>query len=744
VIKPFAEQPRLPEDFEDSAWTTLREAVRGIYATSTVSQSREELYQTVESLCIHKKGARLYERLAAECDVHVGASVAGLAAARSLDATLFLERVRGVWTDHCSKMLTVRNIFLYLDRSYVIQTPAVQSIWEMGLSLLRSHICGHAQLEATILEALLGLIERERNGEELHIGLLHGCVRMLVALGLYTQRFEARFLEETAQYYEKEGNSYVAATDVPGFLLHVQQRLSQENERINHYMEQRSRRDVIGTVEQHLLAPHAQSLLDRGLHALIAARRIEDLRRTYSLYTRVNKVDVLLAAFTEDIKACGAKLVNDQENEGELVKNLLLYNEDLAQILSGAFDNNKEFAFKLKTAWEYFLNIRQTRPAELLARFLDGQMRSQKGMSEEDVEAVLDRVMAIFRHLADKDVFEAFYKLGLAKRLLLRKSVSHDLERSMIARLKGECGAGYTNKLEGMFKDIHLSDDFMANYAEHLEANPPPPGAAAAVETRVQVLTTGFWPTQPPVEVNLPPVLRREAERFVEFYMRSFQGRRLAWQHNLGHCVLVARFTAGTKRLEVSQFQAMVLLCFNDTDALSCADIQAATAIEAGEVRRTLQSLSLGKQRVLLRQRPSEESKPAAEGAAAAAGAAAGGGGKASKEILDGTVFRFNAKYTNPKTRIHINTIQLKATVAEANKTNEAVRRDRLHIIDAAVVRIMKTRKTVAHALLMGDVLGQLKFPVTPSQVKARIESLIEREYMARDEEQTSVYNYLA
>lgn len=39
-----------------------------------------------------------------------------------------------------------------------------------------------------------------------------------------------------------------------------------------------------------------------------------------------------------------------------------------------------------------------------------------------------------------KDMFEAFYKRDLAKRLLLNKSASFDAERSMLTKLKdGEC-----------------------------------------------------------------------------------------------------------------------------------------------------------------------------------------------------------------------------------------------------------------------------------------------------------------
>ncbi|KAG5622109.1 hypothetical protein H5410_007327 [Solanum commersonii] len=38
----------------------------------------------------------------------------------------------------------------------------------------------------------------------------------------------------------------------------------------------------------------------------------------------------------------------------------------------------------------------------------------------------------------------------------------------------------------------------------------------------------------------------------------------------------------------------------------------------------------------------------------------------------------------------------------------------------------------------------QLKFPVKPADLKKRIESLIEREYLERDKNNPQVYNYLA
>ena len=65
-----------------------------------------------------------------------------------------------------------------------------------------------------------------------------------------------------------------------------------------------------------------------------------------------------------------------------------------------------------------------------------------------------------------KDVFEAFYKKDLAKRLLVGKSASVDAEKSMLSKLKQECGAAFTSKLEGMFKDMELSKDVLVHFKQ--------------------------------------------------------------------------------------------------------------------------------------------------------------------------------------------------------------------------------------------------------------------------------------
>lgn len=114
------------------------------------------------------------------------------------------------------------------------------------------------------------------------------------------------------------------------------------------------------------------------------------------------------------------------------------------------------------------------------------------------------------------------------------------------------------------------------------------------------------------------------------------------------------------------------------------------------------------------------------------------------KDVLDTDIFLFNTEFVNKLFRIKINTIQAKEQQDEVQKTHEEVFRDREYQVDAAVVRIMKARKRLSHTMLMSEVMSQLRFPAQNADIKKRIESLIERDYLERDPDENAFYRYLA
>ncbi|KAM7043299.1 cullin-4B isoform 1-T1 [Acridotheres tristis] len=716
VIKNFKDKPKLPENYTDETWQKLKEAVEAIQNSTSIKYNLEELYQAVENLCSYKISANLYKQLRQICEDHIKAQIHQFRE-DSLDSVLFLKKIDKCWQDHCRQMIMIRSIFLFLDRTYVLQNSMLPSIWDMGLELFRTHIISDQKVQNKTIDGILLLIERERNGEAIDRSLLRSLLSMLSDLQIYQDSFEHRFLEETNRLYAAEGQRLMQEREVPEYLHHVNKRLEEEADRIITYLDQSTQKPLIATVEKQLLGEHLTAILQKGLNHLLDENRIQDLSLLYQLFSRVRGgVQVLLQHWIEYIKAFGSTIVINPEKDKTMVQELLDFKDKVDHIIDVCFLKNEKFVNAMKEAFETFINKRPNKPAELIAKYVDSKLRAgNKEATDEELEKMLDKIMIIFRFIYGKDVFEAFYKKDLAKRLLVGKSASVDAEKSMLSKLKHECGAAFTSKLEGMFKDMELSKDIMIQFKQYMQ-NQNVPGN---IELTVNILTMGYWPTYVPMEVHLPPEMVKLQEIFKTFYLGKHSGRKLQWQSTLGHCVLKAEFKEGKKELQVSLFQTLVLLMFNEGEEFSLEEIKQATGIEDGELRRTLQSLACGKARVLTKS-------------------------PKGKDVEDGDKFTCNDDFRHKLFRIKINQIQMKETVEEQASTTERVFQDRQYQIDAAIVRIMKMRKTLSHNLLVSEVYNQLKFPVKPADLKKRIESLIDRDYMERDKENPNQYNYIA
>merc|ERR1712107_933996 len=104
-------------------------------------------------------------------------------------------------------------------------------------------------------------------------------------------------------------------------------------------------------------------------------------------------------------------------------------------------------------------------------------------------------------------------------------------------------------------------------------------------------------------------------------------------------------------------------------------------------------------------------------------------------------------KYTNKRTKFRIGgTIQKETAAAEVEQTHHAAEEDRKMYLQAAIVRIMKSRKVLKHNQLIQEVLSQSKARFAPSisMIKKCIESLIDKAYIERTPNSTDEYSYMA
>jgi len=289
----------------------------------------------------------------------------------------------------------------------------------------------------------------------------------------------------------------------------------------------------------------------------------------------------------------------------------------------------------------------------------------------------------------------------------------------MIAKLTGECGHQFTSRLEGMFKDMEISKDLMKGYKTYASKD----AKLSAVEMNVSVLTTGFWPIPAVPDCNLPKEASQQCQHFTLYYTNLHSGRRLTWQTSLGTAELRCQFAKGFKYLVVHTYQMCILMLYNQSMKYTYEELLKATNIPDEELQRHLLSLAHPKVKVLVK-------KPN------------------TKQIAKDHVFEYNREYTNPLIRVKIQLLAASSVAATVKKdvVPPGVLEARKNRVEAALVRVMKARKTLEHNNLIAEVVKQLsaRFAVEPAFIKKRIESLIEREYLARDKDNRRLYHYMA
>uniref|UniRef100_A0AC34G5L7 Cullin family profile domain-containing protein n=1 Tax=Panagrolaimus sp. ES5 TaxID=591445 RepID=A0AC34G5L7_9BILA len=231
-----------------------------------------------------------------------------------------------------------------------------------------------------------------------------------------------------------------------------------------------------------------------------------------------------------------------------------------------------------------------------------------------------------------------------------------------------------------MIKDMDLSNTLMNEYKN--------------INFSAQILTSVNWPITDSRICILPSSVEELFKNFENFYFTKYSGRSLKLNPCFGFADLKATFfkqaTDGssriqetTKLLTVTTYQMCILMKFNESEIFTFKQLMDDTKISSTDLKRILISLTTD-----------------------------------------------NIKHCK---------------VLNRNGTSNVTNSRKLEI-DAAIVRIMKEKQRLSHNFLMTDVtkLLQSRFMPDPSTIKKCIESLIEKDYLKRDENDSKILVYVA
>ncbi|KAM3519235.1 hypothetical protein NHJ13051_000703 [Beauveria bassiana] len=639
------------------------------------------------------------------------------------------------WDRYTVAAKYIHHLFRYLNRHWVKREidEGKKSIYDVyTLHLVQWRQVLFKNVWSKVMDAVLKLVEKQRNGETIEYGQIKQVVDSFVSLGLdeadpskstldvYRFHFEKPFLEATKEFYESESKQFVAENSVVEYMKKAETRLAEEEERVGMYLHHDIAVPLKRTCNQALIADHANLLRDE-FQILQDNDREEDMARMYNLLARIpNGLDPLRTKFENHVRRAGLAAVQKvQSSDGDklepkvYVDALLEIHTKYQALVKNAFNDEPEFTRSLDNACREFVNRNEVcksssnKSPELLAKYTDVLLRkSSTSIEEAELERTLAQLMTVFKYIEDKDVFQKFYSRMLARRLVHANSSSDDAETSMISKLKEACGFEYTNKLQRMFQDMQISKDLNKEFREHLAGI----DSQKTMDSTFSILGTGFWPLQAPSTHFQPPTeIGSEIEKFTRFYKHKHDGRKLTWLWHLCKGEIKTGYCKSSKTpftFQVSVYQMAILLLFNEKDSYVYEDMLSATALSAEVLDQALAVIL--KAKVLL---------------------VAGG-----EKPGPGKIFNLNYDFKSKKIRVNLNLGGVKEAKQEEAETNKTIEEDRKLLLQSAIVRIMKARKKMKHSQLVSETINQIRTRFLPKvgDIKKCIEILLDKEYLER------------
>ncbi|XP_065221244.1 cullin-1-like [Planococcus citri] len=731
----------------EEIWIGLEMGLERIYRREPLTKNQYvDLYTRVYEFCVKSScsnGNDLYKRLDSFLNVH-------LLNLQSISSNLIDEDLLKFYTREwemyhfSSKVLN--GICAYFNRHWTIERTLEAGggckfeIYHLAFINWRESLL--EGMLSRLTNAILKLIERGRNGESISTRLISEVLNSLVVLGLdkecpaagislqlYQNSFEEPFLIDTERFYMQESTEFLENHSIAEFRKKIHQRILEERQRAQIYLHESTHDKLVETIQRSSLKLHSETYFDEFQIAL-ETDNVEDLR---ALYMLVNQVDDTLKVLQSMVqKHVSQEGRNSIARHSESIKNnskMYLYavvqvHKKYAKLIHESFSNNPGFVAAFDKACYDFINNNSAisngssscKSAEFLAKLSDLMLKkSNRNSNETDLEDTLDQIVVVFKYIRDKDVFLHFYREMLAKRLILRSSVSEDSEASMILKLKQICGVEYAKMLHRMFQDICVSRDLNEKFKNYLGVL----SKTLMIDFDAQILSAGSWPLHSSSTFLLPAELEQTISLFTSFYNSSFSGRKLNWLYNMSRVELITNCFDVRYTLRVSTFQTAILLQFNSSDSWSINQLCSATGIDTKILIQNVLILIKSK---LLRSEDDESS------------------------MQTSSVVRFSAEYKNKKLRVNVNQPTKSEQSTGQKSTHDRIQESRLIAIQATIVRIMKMRKSLKHHQLVAEVFKQISSQFQPSviNVKKCIDILIEKEYIARMDDENDAYRYLA
>lgn len=668
-----------------------------------------------------------------------------------------------------SESTSIDRIFAYLHRFWipnqrnagekVLQDDEkVREVKQLALVQWRKYCFGGYadQLRA----ACVGLLDEERDGQQIDRVLVKNFVDLLNDLQVdqgitfYENHFEKQMLLKTKEYYIKESTAFLQTGTVSDYMTKAEQRIRKEEESGSYYFLPSTKPKLKLALDEAMITKHFDQL-QNAFQDMIEKNEEEDMRRFYFLFSRLDDgLQNSAKTFQAHLKKVGTNIMTNQKNIKDtkkaisnaipFIKELLELHGKYLGIITKCFTKDGEvkgdtlFQQAMDKAFTEVVNLPTGKftMARLLSFYTDKVLSGKEKVEDHEMNTKLEEVARLFAYFQDKDSFAEYVRKGLCKRLLgSEKEFNEAHEQTFISKLKERCGNNYTRHLQGMFADINDqgSKGIADGFAEWNKGE-----KVGKVDLAVTVLNESHWPITGaekfPLALSAP--LTACVQKFEDYYKSKTEKRKLRWLFNHGTVTLATHYGKGKVQVEVTPVQACILQLFEKEKTISFEQMvkylwpEGQSAMKGGgsnidTLKFAIAPLIQTKGIAPIR-RLSDDPE--------------------AKDLTENDKFQIRSDIKTKKRRLKFAAGSAAKEEAGAKDVEKTVLKQREFEIDAAMVRIMKSRNVLNWNELTSETIRALKdrFQPDAKMLKRRLESLIEREFMARDESNNKIIKYVA
>ena len=647
------------------------------------------------------------------------------------------------WQNHKMLVYWMKRLFNYIDRYYV-KCAKVDCLFLAGVNIFKDKVFAH--IKVAVRTALLDQINSERNGTEIDTNIIKetllcftelSCTKFIIkekriddrvllflegtaSLTVYREDFEERFISESLIFYRAKGQNWLMTMSWPEYLHATNKAFADEEKRLQAYLDPSSKEKLMEILIDQLVTKICFSLSDTpGTGFENIDKRIRNLELGFIFHMLKYRENLITLAdqLTTYIDTKGTLIVIEaklKENPIEFTTKLLEIKAEVDEIVEYSFESHFLFRSCRDRSFKNFIG-KFSDSVHYIASYCNHEMtKGLKGVSEADTETRLNALSKLIPYLSNIDAFMYDYTRQLSKRISDETSLSDEAEQCMISKLKVEFGYNFVKKISDMCQDKSESKILM-NEFKTLDHR----GAPDGILLNMQTSRHGYLPALSVDLFVIPDKLDRCFNLFKDFYLSKYPERSLTVMLNNGTCELGNLLVKISYKIIVSPYQAAILLLFNKTNTTNLAQIKEDTKLSGKTIKAHLLPFFNPKNKLL-----TKESN--------------------GKTLTEEESITLNLEFNS--VRLEVNFIP--KIVKEAEATNEeddrGVENGRQYTLDSVIMKIAKERRTIRHQELETEIIRQIKhFKPQPRMIKSRIESLIERELLARCEEDRCLYTYL-